>query len=168
MTPLKNHHCILEDVKPEITHELEIAAKEGDKPQTQTPVLTPSSLGYSSLATKDKPRYYPTSGLSNIHRITPQYPKPKTSGEVLYGTGETPIRSRKSFYEKICKGEYRDKPDSKEFSDFLIGLREQMTIAKKIIPHTAKYADLKSVRLKRDFKSRKALFRIENHHDRSR
>lgn len=101
---------------------------------------------------KEKSRYYPTSGLSNIHKITPQYPKPKTSGEVLYGTGETPVK-RKSFYEKIFNNEYKDRPDSKEFADFLTGLREQMAIAKKIMPHTSKYADLKSVRLKRDFKS---------------
>lgn len=152
ITPVKNHHCILEDVKPEITHDLEIAAKDGDKNQMTTPNLTPSSLS-QSMATKEKPRYYPTSGLSNIHRITPQYPKPKTSGEVLYGTGETPIK-RKSFYEKIYKREYREKPDSKEFSDFLVGLREQMTIARKIMPHAGKYAEMKTVRLKRDFKSR--------------
>lgn len=135
--------------------ELEKGAKEGDKTQNDTPILTPSSLGHSSsLVSKDKPRYYPTSGLSNIHRITPtpQYPKTKKPGEVLYGTGETPIR-KKSFYEKICKSEYRDKPDSKEFSDFLNGLREQMLIAKKIMPHASKYLDMKAVRLKRDFKS---------------
>lgn len=139
-------------MKPEITHDLEIAAKEGDKTQIHTPNLTPSSIT-TSLALKDKARYYPTSGLSNIHKITPQYPKHKTAGELLYGTGETPIK-KKSFYEKILKGEYRDKPDSKEFSDFLIGLREQMTIARKIMPHSSKYTDFKSVRLKRDFKSK--------------
>lgn len=153
MTPAKNHHCILEDVKPEITHDLEIAAKEGDKTQLPTPSLTPSSLSGGLLA-KEKARYYPTSGLSNIHRITSTYPKPRTSGEVLFGTGETPAKKR-SFYEKIFRGEYREKPDSKEFADFLIGLREQMAIARKIMPHAAKYADLKSVRLKRDFKSRR-------------
>lgn len=163
---MKNHHCILEDVKPPITHDLEIAAKEGDKPQAPAQTLTPSTIGTSLVQKEKQPRYYPTSGLSNIHRITPQYPKPKTSGEVLYGTGETPVMKKRSFYEKIFKGEYREKPDSKEFSDFLIGLREQMSITKKIMPHANRYAEMKSVRLKRDFKSTVLSFRTQNYYDR--
>lgn len=73
---------------------------------------------------------------------------------MVTGTGDTPVK-KKSFYEKIVSGEFRDRPDSKEFSDFLYGVKEQLVIAKRIYQNANKYIDpKKSVRLKRDFKSK--------------
>lgn len=118
-----------------------------------TPVMT-STNAYSNTSkaiTLDKPRYHSNLGLSNIHKITPQYNKYKS--EVTHGTGETPSK-KMSFYENIVRGEHRNKSDSKDFVSFISGCRDQMAIAKKIMPHTSRYYLEKSVRLKRDFKSR--------------
>ena len=152
----------MEDVKPESPVKGEKRAVEGDLDKRDkaasryTPVMI-SASAYSNTSksiTLEKPRYQSNLGLSNIHKITPQYNKYKS--EVTHETGETPSKNM-SFYEKIVRGEHRNKSDSKDFVSFISGCRDQMAIAKKIMPHASRYYLEKSVRLKRDFKSRNIL-----------
>lgn len=146
-------------MKPQLEPELEKGAVAGEEKKNEeivvryTPALTTSNVysNTSKLLSREKPKYHSNLGLSNIHKITPQYSRQKP--EVTYGTGETPTKLV-SFFEKVLRGEHRNKPDSKEFMNFVSSSREQMSIAKKIMPHASKYYLEKSVRLKRDFKSR--------------
>lgn len=61
---------------------------------------------------------------------------------------------KKSFYERIINGEFKFKSEVKEFSDFVYSCKDQLTLAKRIAPLTSKYYLEKTVRLKRDFKSK--------------
>ncbi len=183
MTPKKDHHCILEDVKPDFATTNDLPANtfsfgsqgtsqsqnfsgmgsssqqpSGSQAMGSTFTQQQSSTSPKVLAREReyKYRYYGggAGASSGIHKIVPQSFGSKWNDQVSTGTGEAPSK-KKSFYEKVFNYEFREKPDSKEFGEFLSSLKDQLVLAKRINQNTAKFIDnKKNIRLKRDFKSR--------------
>lgn len=161
LTP-KNHHCILEDVKPEFVppHDDRIPDTPVNSSQSTKDVALTAAQPKIVSKERERLKYQAT----NIHKISATAPPPTSyatklnsmkqqPSEVVTGTGEAPVKG-KSFYEKIFNLEFKDKCDSREFGDFLYGLKEQLMISKKLNHYASKYSEKKSVRLKRDFKSK--------------
>lgn len=144
-----------------------------DKPPipTEPYMATGSSLARPGF--KDRMKNTST----NIHQISPlQYSGPSTSGlgrtnpnhnsatQESLSVGEYskvsvgPAPKPKSYFQRICQGEFRDKSDP-QYSEFIQSLKEQYNIAKRI--RDSGFASIvekkTTVRLKRDFKKLKTI-----------
>ena len=49
----------------------------------------------------------------------------------MTGTGSA-IAKKQSFFEKIVNYEYKERPDSKEFGEFVMSMRDQLQLSKRI------------------------------------
>jgi hypothetical protein len=130
----------------------------------------PKVVGRESKDIKDiSDKYKASPLLSNPHKmmeIPPPIPAPsldilthqiaKTKDEASVCTGSLPVASNKpkSVYHRLYDEEFKKRHDCKDLSDFVAGVKDQITLAKKLNnTHGKSVSNKKSLRLKRDFKS---------------
>ena len=91
----------------------------------------------------------------SIDTLTQQITKSKDEASVCTGSLSVAVNKPKSVFHRVYDEEFKKRHDSKDLSEFVSGVKDQIILAKKLhATHGKSVSNKQSLRLKRDFKSK--------------